>query len=176
MKLKLVISGLAIALALAFSAPAKAQYHNDEACNSSELSYNGALDSQAGSGPNGEKVIRFSIDFHYTASDSDSVRRKLPTVFMNAMNEYAASKGYKSRFIATDFTTPKDLNLTDYMDIYSNADGTYTIFTYVNGWGVGHLFKFRSTSPSADAGDAFVDAITGLTDRIATGWTCGGQK
>jgi hypothetical protein len=171
---KLTLALIALVAVLMFSAPAMAQYHSDEACNNTSLSNNGTLDAQPGSGPNGEKVVRFSIDFHYQAVDSESVRKQLPTTYVDAMNSYAASKGYRSRFLATDFTTPKDLNLTVYLDVYSNADGTYTVFSYVNGWSAGHLFKFRSINGTA--GDAFIDSITGITDRIATGWTCGTQN
>ena len=173
---KTILAMIALTAALTFSAPAKAQYHGTEACNSGTVSHNGVIDSARGSGPNGEKVVRFNIWFsNYTPKDADSVRRDLPDAIVGVMNQYAAEKGYRSRFVATDFAAPQNLNLTDYIDISSNADGSYEIYSYVNGWGEGHLFKFHSVSSSSLV-DVMRDAAEGFVDRIATGWTCGTQN
>ena len=171
---KLTLALIALIAVLMFSAPVKAQFYGNEACNNTSLSNWGTLDAQQGSGPNGEKVVRFYIAFHYNAKDPDGVRRELPTTMVNVMNEYAKSQGYKSRFIATDYNSPVNLNLTVYMDIYSGSGDTYQIFNYVNGWGVGHLFQFRTASE--ETADAFIESATGVTQRIGTGWTCGTQK
>ena len=175
MKLKSILSFAALSLAmLTLSAPAKAQYYGNEACNQT---VNGGFNNTTGSGPNGEFVVRFYVTTTYTMKDSASVYANLANGMVGLMNNYAAQRGYRVRFVATNYYNPQNLNLTIYLNLTDNQStaSDYEGFFYVNGWSQGHLFRFH-TGVYADAGSALTDGAREFVDRWAAGWTCGTQQ
>lgn len=171
---KMLLTLVALVAALTLSAPAKAQYSGSTAYNPCNTQYSNGFSNYNGGGPNGEFVVRFYINFHYQASDLESVKRDLAAAMVTAMNAREASQGSNVRFVATSFdNSSSNLNFTIWIDAYdsgSTEDG-YQLFTSVGGWGVGHLFKFRSATGTPE--NVLVESAIGLADRFTNGWTCG---
>lgn len=174
---KTILSMLALAAALIFSAPAKAQYTGSTANNPCNTALSDGFSGRKGSGTNGAIVVRFYIQVHYNPVNLEGVKKDLAAAFTDEMNSRARSKGYNVRVEATDFDNPSsDLNMTIWLDIYdreSNGD-SYQVYTSVGGWGQGHLFKFYT--PAEPMLNSLTDSADGLIDRLENGWTCNTQQ
>lgn len=170
--MKTFLAILTLAASLFLSAPAKAQYTQDPnaPCNST---LNGGFHDKNGSGSNGALVVRFYIQFHYTPTNLEGVKKDLAGVMVSEMNFYAKQHNYPTRIEATDYDNPVNSNFLVYLDVYSsdNNNDDYQVFISVSGWGAGHLFRFAADRGTLE--DTLMGAANGTIARLNNGWTCG---
>lgn len=172
---KIFLATIALVAGLLLSAPAKAQYTDPSASNPCNQTYQGGFENYQGSGPNGTMVFRFYITVHYQVKDLNVVKATLAKFMITEMNDRAQAKGYNIRFSATDFDSPSNLNFTNYLDIYDGDNDTndnqYRVYTSIDGWSAGHLFKFYTNIGTS--ANSLIEAADGTVDRLADGWSCG---